>query len=112
MNDVSYTIDCLPGSAAPTIAGPTPKANRYAEKDTFHFDSVDSAYQSRAHFESAQTDRLNESHWQYAHVEEPVNEALYTQLPTMRARSNHEALNNPTIEGLILSHTLAVAGED
>ncbi len=30
----------------------------------------------------------------------------------MRARSNHEALNNPTIEGLILSHTLAVAGED
>ncbi len=30
----------------------------------------------------------------------------------MRARSNHEAWNNPTVKGLILSHTIAVVGDD
>jgi capsid protein len=133
----SYTIDCLQGLPLPSIdAAPSGSRNalasvssdqsfaqsnatdasalRLAEKDLFHFDtynSPDSAYNSRAHFESAETDRLNEAHWLTAN-EIPVNDVLHMRLPVMRARSSHEALNNPTIEGLMLSHTLAVVGED
>jgi lambda family phage portal protein len=44
--------------------------------------------------------------------EQPVDAVLAARLPIMRARSNHERINNPTIEGLMLSHTLAVAGEN
>lgn len=66
---------------------------------------------SRAHFESAETDRLNESHWSVV-SDAPINDELAHRLPTMRARSNHEAWNNPTIKGLILSHSIAIVGDD
>lgn len=96
----------------PSAIRSTPAPATESTKDSFHFDQFDNCYQQqRAHFESSETDRLNEAHWAYAN-ELPVNDVLATQLPYMRARSNHEALNNPTIEGLMLSHTLAVAGED
>lgn len=66
---------------------------------------------SRAHFESAETDRLNQAHWSVVD-DSPINEVLAYRGPTMRARCQHEAWNNPTIKGLILSHTIAVVGDD
>ena len=66
---------------------------------------------SRAHFESAESDRLNEAHWSVV-SDSPINDELAARLPIMRARSNHEAWNNPTLKGLILSHTIAVVGDD
>lgn len=119
MSSDTYTIDCYAGSAIPPSnhpPGDSPRSTTPAkhhdtgEREAFHFSRQNSVYQ-RAHFESADTDRLNEAHWQYAN-ETPVNDDLGWQLPTMRIRSNHEANNNPTVEGLMLSHTLAVAGED
>lgn len=66
---------------------------------------------SRAHFESADTDRLNEAHWSVVD-DSLINDILGYRLQTMRARSCHEYWNNPTIKGLVLSHTIAVVGED
>lgn len=112
--NASFTIDCYPGSSvASTPVGSDAVTNNpaRAEPSKFHFDSRDSAYKTRAHFEAAETDRLNEAHWQFA-SEIPVNDDLHWQLPRMRGRANYEAINNPTIEGLMLSHTLAVVGED
>lgn len=65
----------------------------------------------RAAFESAETSRLNESHWSVAR-DTPINDDLQLRLNTMRVRSNHEAWNNTSIEGLILQHSIAVAGDD
>ncbi len=65
----------------------------------------------RGAFESAETNRLNEAHWSAAR-DTPINDDLAFRLPTMRTRSNHEAWNNTTIEGLILQHSIAVAGEN
>lgn len=105
-----FQIDCYPG--APT----QPTETRSAEQ--FHFvppgDGA-SAYvpKERAYFESSETDRLNQSHWQMVDTgETPINQVLADRLPIMRARSNHERINNPTIDGLALSHTLAVVGEN
>ena len=117
----TYTIDCYAGAPPLTGGGTSPapagRSTRTGDTDDrYHFTSGHdpaSAYQTRAHFESADTDRLNQAHWQLADLgEQPVNAVLDHRLPTMRARSNHERLNNPTIEGLMLSHTLAVAGEN
>ncbi len=68
-------------------------------------------YGSRAHFESADTDRLNEAHWSIVD-DSPINDVLAYRLAAMRARSNHEYWNNPTLKGLVLSHTVAVVGDD
>lgn len=114
----TYTIDCYAGGtvATPTAGAQTAPApqrsaeSSAAERERFRFDRHNSVYQ-RTHYESADTDRLNEAHWALAN-ETPANVDLDYQLPTMRIRSNHEAANNPTVEGLMLSHTLAVAGED
>lgn len=112
----TYTIDCcagIPQSPAPPSQRQVPSQNGSAESDRFRFAHPgDSVYRgSRAHFEATETDRLNEAHWQNA-TDTPVNDVLSWQLATMRTRANHEAINNPTMEGLILEHTLAVAGED
>ncbi|QDV22918.1 phage portal protein [Aureliella helgolandensis] len=115
MSHDSYTIDCMPGvalpSTAPSASAGSPLAAQSDATDKFRFSAHDNVYHSRAHFESTELDRLNSAHWQYA-TEAPVNDILDEQLPTMRTRSNHEAINNPTTEGLMLSHTLAVAGEN
>lgn len=119
MTDHTFTIDCYAGgnvatdSSAGAESAPAPQrtaGNAAAERERFYFSRNDSVYR-RGHFESADTDRLNEAHWQMA-SETPANADLDWQLPIMRARANHEANNNPTVEGLMLSHTLAVAGED
>lgn len=65
----------------------------------------------RAHFDSAETDRLNEAHWSVVD-DSPINDVLSYRLGPMRARSNHEYWNNPTLKGLVLSHTVAVVGDD
>ena len=118
MSDV-YTIDCYSGAPSslpsshdsPSRDGRSGGSNSDAERRaTFHFDRTNSVYQ-RTHYESADTDRLNEAHWALAN-ETPANVDLAYQLPIMRSRANHESANNPTVEGLMLSHTLAVAGED
>jgi len=127
----SYTINCGYGISEPTAlaAGSQPTALAAGEPsalaagvssgkhtpdgaDPYKFSHQDSVYGGRAYFESTESDRLNEAHWLMTGPEAPVNDALLAQLPVMRLRSNHEAINNPTIEGLILSHTLAVAGEN
>lgn len=110
-----YTIDCYAGAAPQAgghakLAGASVANGTEAERERFHFSSRDSVYQ-RTYFESAEQDRLNEAHWALAN-ESPANVDLAWQLPTMRMRATHEAANNPTVEGLMLSHTLAVAGED
>ena len=66
---------------------------------------------TRAHFESASTDRLNEAHWSVVD-DSPINDVLAYRGSTLRARCSHEAWNNPTIKGLIHSHTIAVVGDD
>lgn len=114
-----FTIDCYRGAgaavgdsrgAAGGTGGLAPSRLEDRGRDGFRFDRANSVYQ-RTHFESADTDRLNEAHWLLAN-ESPVNSDLALQLPTMRTRATHEAANNPTMEGLILSHTLAVCGEN
>lgn len=65
---------------------------------------------TRGEFESADTNRLNSAHWSAAR-DTPINDDLAERLPTMRMRSNHEAWNNTAIEGLILQHSIAVAGD-
>ncbi|GAA5510058.1 phage portal protein [Novipirellula caenicola] len=68
-------------------------------------------YAARGEFESADTNRLNSAHWSAAR-DTPINDDLADRLPTMRTRSNHEAWNNTAIEGLILQHSIAVAGDN
>lgn len=66
---------------------------------------------SRGDFESADLNRLNEAHWSNAR-DTPINDDLAALLPTMRTRANHEAWNNTSVEGLILQHSIAVAGDE
>lgn len=105
-------IDCLGVVSAETRSAPAALAGPAAVPVHFERDDRDNWYQQhRSHFESADTDRLNEAHWQWAQ-DCSVNDVLSTALPIMRARSNYEAWNNPTVKGLILSHTVAVVGDD
>ncbi|MFA7254134.1 MAG: phage portal protein [Patescibacteria group bacterium] len=62
-------------------------------------------------FESATTDRLNQSHWQYAD-DQSVNVWLLEQLAIVRARANYEARQNGTVLGVINTHADDVAGPD
>jgi lambda family phage portal protein len=62
-------------------------------------------------WESAQTDRLNEAHWQYV-SDQPVNDDLSTDLHTLQRRSVHEAINNPLIEAAIETHQTDIVGDN
>lgn len=116
MSELAFRIDCHAGSGCSVAATPVQAAAVQvveldrASASEFAFDRSHSVYQ-RTHYEAADTDRLNAAHWELAN-ECPANDDLSYQLPILRMRSNHEAANNPTVEGLMLSHTLAVAGED
>ena len=107
------TIDCIGLVSAETDRAQSASQGISAMAAPAPAPSSDAAdwYGARAYFESAETDRLNEAHWSVVH-DSPINDALAYRLPTMRARSNHEAWNNPTLKGLILSHTVAVVGDD
>jgi lambda family phage portal protein len=114
----SQTIKSAGGEAAASSEANSPDSRRW------NFSRFDSSIQtdpvnpdvcwyapSRANFESAETSRLNQGHWS-AVRDTPINDDLDLRLHTMRTRSNHEAWNNTSIEGLILQHSIAVAGDD
>ena len=61
-------------------------------------------------FESAETTRLNQSRWSTANGA-PINEDLAESLETARARAAYEAINNPTIEGVINTYVTDVVGK-
>jgi len=82
---------------------PAPVADRDDPSLVWHY--------GRANLEAAETNRLNAAHWSAA-TDRPINEELADHLHTMRIRANHEVWNNPNLEGLVLSHTLAVVGEN
>jgi capsid protein len=63
------------------------------------------------HFESAETNRLNESQWAYA-KDAPVNDWLAEQLHTVRARSTYESRQNPTLAGVGNTFCEDVVGDD
>lgn len=54
---------------------------------------------TRRHWESAQTDRLNASHWENA-SDNPLND-LRTDLPELQRRVRHESINNPILDAAI-----------
>ena len=62
-------------------------------------------------WESGDTDRLNEAHWQYAQ-DESLNAWLSTQLPTIRGRATYEAKNNGILRGMISTHADDIVGPD
>ena len=62
-------------------------------------------------WESAETHRLNRSHWQNA-TGNPINEDLAQDLDTLRARCAYEAANNPIFEGVIFTHSADVVGPE
>ena len=116
MTDLSFTFDTMATSepisesadSTGLIESPAPEAKDESYR-FLHPSNPDSAYQ-RAHWEIADTDRLNEAHWRFAQ-EMPVNDALRDRLSIIRARAVHESGNNPTLEGLKLQHTVAIHGE-
>lgn len=65
-------------------------------------------------WDGAQTDRLNKAHWQgvgQAYMQ-PINADLWHDLPVLRARCEHEAQNNPFVEGVIETHAVDVVGPE
>lgn len=62
-------------------------------------------------WDSAQTDRLNEAHWQYV-SDQPINDDLTCDLQTLQRRSVHESINNPLIEAAIETHATDIAGDN
>lgn len=62
-------------------------------------------------WDSAATSRLNKAHWAKAHGNS-INEDLSADLETLRARSTHEAANNPMVEGVINTHQIDVVGQE
>lgn len=99
--------------ATPTVASQPWIASRFDDSIRNDPDRPGTVWYTpeRAAFESAETSRLNEAHWSVAR-DTPINDDLADRLPTMRTRANHEAWNNTSIEGLILQHSIAVAGDD
>ncbi len=66
---------------------------------------------SRTSLEAGETTELNRDHWRGV-CDQPINDAIADRGDTIRARATHESWNNCNLEGLILSHSLAVAGEN
>jgi lambda family phage portal protein len=65
----------------------------------------------RSALESGETTRFNRDHWAGV-LDQPINDSIAERGETIRARARHEAWNNSNLEGLILSHSLAVAGDE
>jgi len=62
-------------------------------------------------WESGNTDRLNQGHWEFAQ-DESLNAWLSTQLPTIRGRATYEAKNNGILRGMIATHAEDIVGPD
>lgn len=61
-------------------------------------------------WDAAKTNRLNKAHWQNA-TGQPINADLVSDLKTLRARSTHEAANNPLVDGVITTHQTDLVGK-
>jgi len=59
-------------------------------------------------WEAADTDRLNEAHWQPVTLN--MNDVLETQISELQARCRHEAANNPVIDAGIETQQTNVVG--
>lgn len=97
----------LPGVAQ--VQQPPTAGDRYVSHPAWLKGDA-SDYQSRK-FESAETNRLNRAHWQYAD-EKPVNVWLAAQLATIRSRATYEARNNAIFQGIIHTHAEDIVGRD
>jgi capsid protein len=62
-------------------------------------------------FDVAETDRLNEAHWQAAE-DTDINSWLLAQMPTLRARAIHETRNNGMLCGVVGTLVDDVVGPD
>lgn len=60
-------------------------------------------------WEGADTNRLNEAHWQNA-TGNPINADLIDRLAILRTRSAYEAANNGIVEGVITTHAEDIVG--
>lgn len=90
LNDLFGHYDCL--AAIPTGAIDYTPAMKVTER----------------RWEAAETDRLNEAHWEPVSFD--LNQALQSDLPTLRQRSRHEAINNSVIDGAIDTQCTNVVG--
>ncbi len=63
------------------------------------------------YFESAETTRLNQAHWERA-TDESINAWLAEHLPRIRARAAYEARQNGTVLGVINTHADDIVGPD
>lgn len=62
-------------------------------------------------FEAAETNRLNEAHWQWAQ-DESINVWLAAQLASLRSRSSYESKQNGMILGMIGTYADLIVGAD
>lgn len=69
------------------------------------------AWTGQRYFESAETTRLNQAHWQMAD-DVTVNVWLAAQLSELRKRSIYEHRQNPTVQGVVNTHADDIVGQD
>ena len=63
-------------------------------------------------FESAETNRLNQAHWQNVGTDEDINKDLNASQGILRQRSTYEGANNPTVDGMINTDLVYLIGAD
>jgi len=112
-HNFSWSIDTL--SLAPS-SGPVSKFTRPAGIPERSIDGsgspaspIPSGAKILRRWDAAVTDRNNEAQWQDAHGQ-PIDSDLAVDLPTLRARAQHEYHNNPTVEGVVTTHAIDVVG--
>lgn len=92
------------------MAQPVSDSPACASAGSSQYESQPSWMGSR-YFESAETTRLNQSHWMMAQ-DESINQWLSEHLPKIRARSAYEARQNGTVLGVINTHADDIVGPD
>lgn len=69
------------------------------------------AHLTMRRWEAADTDRLNQGHWQGV-TGQNINADLLPRLETLRSRAAYEVASNPTLEGVLNTYGDDVAGTD
>jgi capsid protein len=62
-------------------------------------------------FETAETNRLNKAHWQFAD-DQSINTWLRDYLTTIRGRAHYETRHNPILTGIVGTHADDIVGQD
>ncbi len=62
-------------------------------------------------WEAAETNRLNQAHWQNV-TGNPINQDLLADLERLRTRCSYEAFNNGIVDGVINTHAEDIVGAD